>query len=142
MAEGERRIIALADGQRDPQPVPAGAAPAAAGRACAPRLADPATWKDLTFLLLQFPFGLVSFIVTGVVLGVGLQALTLPLWYWAIPDGVNVGFFRVDQLWEALALVPLGAVVLLLGIPALSALGRLYVELRRGAARARTPTRR
>ncbi len=27
------------------------------------RLADPATWKDLTFLFLQFPFGLLSLIV-------------------------------------------------------------------------------
>ena len=91
------------------------------------RLGDPATWKDLTFLLLQFPFGLVSFIVTCVVLGVGLQGLTLPLWFWAIPDGVDFVILRVDTLWEALALMPLGALVLVLGIPALGMLGRLYV---------------
>ena len=39
---------------------------------------------------------------------------------------MDYGIFRVDELWEALAMVPLGAAVLLLGIPALSALGRLY----------------
>jgi signal transduction histidine kinase len=126
LAEGERRIIHALTGTEIPNPY----RPLPAGgwwvrlRA---RLGDPATWKDLTFLLLQFPFGLVSFIVACVVLGIGLQALTLPAWYWAVPDGVNVGPFSVDQLGVALALVPLGAVVLLLGIPALGALGRLYV---------------
>ena len=127
MAEGERRIIGSLTGTTIPNPY----RPVGAGGRWArlrQRLADPATWKDLTFLLLQFPFGLVSFVVTAVVLGVGLQALTLPLWYWAIPDGVDVGVFHVHQLWEALALVPVGAAVLLLGIPALSALGRLYVS--------------
>jgi signal transduction histidine kinase len=93
------------------------------------RLADPATWKDLTFLFLQFPFGLLSFILTTTVLSIGLGNLTAPLWYWAIPDGADWGLFgliEVDQLPEALALVPLGALVLFVGIPALGALGRFY----------------
>jgi signal transduction histidine kinase len=128
MAEVERRLIGSLTGTHIPtpyRPVPENSRFWARMRA---RLADPATWKDLTFLLLQFPFGLVSFIVAAVVLGVGVQGLTLPLWYWAIPDGVDVGVFQVHELWAALAVVPLGAVVLLLGIPALSALGRLYVS--------------
>jgi signal transduction histidine kinase len=91
------------------------------------RLADPATWKDLAFLLLQFPFGLVAFVVTVVVLGVGLQALTVPLWFWAVPgDADLLGLFDVDTLPEALLWLPVGAVVLRIGIPALGALGRLY----------------
>jgi signal transduction histidine kinase len=93
------------------------------------RLADPATWKDLTFLFLQFPFGLLSFIVATTVLSVGVGNLTLPLWYWAIPDGADWALFgalEVDQLGEALALVPFGALVLVAGIPALGALGRFY----------------
>ena len=93
------------------------------------RLADPATWKDLTFLFLQFPFGLLSFIIATTVLSVGVGNLTLPLWYWAIPDGTDWALFgtlEVDQLGEALALVPLGALVLFVGIPALGALGRFY----------------
>jgi signal transduction histidine kinase len=126
LAEGERRIIHALTGTEIPNPY----RPLPTGgwwvrlRA---RLGDPATWKDLTFLLLQFPFGLVSFIVACVVLGVGLQGLTLPLWFWAVSDGVDIGIFRVDALWEALALMPLGALVLVLGIPALGTLGRLYV---------------
>ncbi len=128
LAEAERRAIAALTGTTIPspyRPVPPGGSWWARLRA---RLADPATWKDLAFLLLQFPFGLVSLIVTAVVLGVGLQALTLPAWYWAVPDGVEVGIFRVDALWQALALMPVGALVLVLGIPALGALGRVYTS--------------
>jgi signal transduction histidine kinase len=127
LAESERRVIGTLTGATIPnpyRPVPDGASWWERLRT---RLADPATWKDLVFLLLQFPLGLVSFIVSVVVLSVGLYGLTLPFWYWAVPDGVDVGIFQVDQLWEALALVPLGAVVILLGVPALSAFGRLYI---------------
>jgi signal transduction histidine kinase len=93
------------------------------------RLADPATWKDLTFLFLQFPFGLLSFIVAVTVLSVGISGLTLPLWYWAVPDGADWTVFQLidaDTLPEALAVAPLGALVLWLGVPALGALGRFY----------------
>ena len=90
------------------------------------RLADPATWKDLTFLFLQFPFGLLSFIVATVVLGVAVGTLTLPFWYWAIPDGVEMGIVQVDTLAVALAFVPLGALLVWVGIPALGWLGRFY----------------
>jgi signal transduction histidine kinase len=90
------------------------------------RLADPATWKDLTFLFLQFPFGLLSFILATVVLGVAVGTLTLPFWYWAIPDGVEMGIAQVDTLAEAVAFVPLGALLVWVGIPALGWLGRFY----------------
>ena len=128
MAEAERRIIASLTGKVIPNPYRP--VPAEGGRweRLKARLADPATWKDLAFLLLQFPIGLAALVVAAVVLGVGLQALTLPLWYWSIPDGTDLGIFHVDELWEALALVPVGAVVLLLGVPALSALGRAYTN--------------
>jgi signal transduction histidine kinase len=125
LAELERRIIAVLTGTRiaNPyRPVPEG------GRweHLRARLADPATWKDLLFLLLQFPLGLVAFVVTLVVLSVGITGVTLPLWYWALNDGYELGILTVDTLPEALACVPIGVLALLLGIPALSALGRFY----------------
>jgi signal transduction histidine kinase len=125
LAEAERRIIHALTGTEIPnpyRPLPAGGW----WTRLRARLGDPATWKDLTFLLLQFPFGLVSFVVTAAVLGIGIQGVTLPLWYWAIDGGVDLGILNVDTLGEALAAVPLGAVMLLLGIPALGQLGRLY----------------
>jgi signal transduction histidine kinase len=90
------------------------------------RLADPATWKDLTFLFLQFPFGLLSCIVASTVLCVTIASLTLPFWYWAVPGGVEIGFTEVNAFGEALAFVPLGALLVWVGIPALGALGRFY----------------
>ncbi len=128
LAEGERRIIAALTGTVIPnpyRPVPEGASRWGRLRA---RLADPATWKDLVFLLLQFPFGLVSFVLAVTILSLGIHGVCLPLWYWALPEGMDYGFWTVDTLPEALAVVPVGAALLLLGIPALSALGRLYVS--------------
>jgi len=125
LAELERRVIHALTGRRiaNPyRPLPEGGR----WKRLRARLADPATWKDLVFLLLQFPLGLASFVVAVVVLAVGLTGLTLPLWYWAPSDGHDIGVMTVDTLPEALACVPVGALVLLLGIPALAALGRLY----------------
>jgi signal transduction histidine kinase len=127
-AEAERRLIGVLTGVSIPSPYrppPEGASWWVRLRT---RLADPATWKDLVFLLLQFPFGLVALIVTAVVLSAGIHGIFLPFWYWTVPDGVDYGIFRVDQLWEALLIAPLGTVILALGIPALSALGRLYTR--------------
>jgi signal transduction histidine kinase len=126
LAEAERRVIGMTTGRIIPNPYRPAPQNASWWKRLRTRLADPATWKDLAFLLLQFPLGLVAFIVTLTVLSAGLHCLSLPFWYWAVPGGVEFGIFDVDQLWEALALMPLGVVILVLGIPALSALGRLY----------------
>jgi signal transduction histidine kinase len=93
------------------------------------RLADPATWKDLVFLLLQLPLGIASFAIAACVLCVSLGTLFAPAYYWAVPDGIDAGLFEADTLLEAVALVPFGGLLLFLGIPALGALGRLYGEL-------------
>jgi signal transduction histidine kinase len=90
------------------------------------RLADPATWKDFVFLLLQLPVGIVAFVVTVAVLGAGVWGLTMPLWFWAVPDGMGTGLLTVDTLPEAVVLAAVGMVVLWLGIPALGALARAY----------------
>ena len=90
------------------------------------RLSDPATWKDLAFLLLQLPLGILAFAIAVSVLGLGLGALLAPAYYWVLDHGTWITAVHVDTLVEAIAVVPLGALVLLCGIPALSALGRLY----------------
>ena len=59
-------------------------------------------------------------------LGTGLGALFAPAYYWALPEGAWITAIDVDRLGEAIAVVPLGALVLFLGIPGLGALGRLY----------------
>ena len=122
----ERQLIGLLTGIHIPSPYRAVRAGASWWDKLKATLADPATWKDLVFLLLQFPLGIASFVITTVVLGVAIGALWAPAYYWAIEDGIDVGLFHADTLIEALALMPLGALVLFLGVPALGALGRLY----------------
>ena len=90
------------------------------------RLSDPATWKDLAFLLLQLPLGILSFTVTVAVLGMGIGTLLEPVFYLAVSDATYLGWIDVNSLVAAIALMPLGALILLVGIPALGALGRLY----------------
>ena len=122
----ERSLIGLLTGVEIPSPYRAERPGASWWDKLKLRLADPATWKDLVFLLLQFPLGIASFVVATVVLGIAIGSLWAPAYYWALPDGIDVGLFHADTLPEALALMPLGALALFVGIPALGALGRLY----------------
>ena len=122
----ERSLIGLLTGIEIPIPYRAERPGASWWDKLKLRLADPATWKDLVFLLLQFPLGIASFVVATVVLGIAIGSLWAPAYYWALPDGIDVGLFYADTLPEALALMPLGALALFVGIPALGALGRLY----------------
>jgi signal transduction histidine kinase len=127
LAVHERRMLRRLTGGPFPSPYRPDAEGVGRWARLGARLADPATWKDLVFLLLQLPAGIVSFTVAVSVLGVGASLLLAPAWYWAIePDGIELGLLSVNTLGEALAVAPLGALILLFGIPALGALGRLY----------------
>jgi signal transduction histidine kinase len=90
------------------------------------RVADPATWKDLAFLLLQFPLGIVSFSIAVSVIGFGLRLLLAPAFTEPFGDGDWIAWLDINSTAGAIAAVPLGALILLLGIPGLNALGRLY----------------
>ena len=81
-------------------------------------LRDGQTWRDLAWLVTHsvvgFGFGCVAVSAVAEVFGVAL----LPLWYWAIPDGVDWGIWRIDSLGEAvLAMwlaIPLAAITIVL----------------------------
>ena len=126
IASLERHLIGLLTGIRIQSPYRTVSLDASWWDKLKATLADPATWKDLVFLALQLPLGIASFVVTVVVLSAAIGGLWAPTYYWAIEDGIDVGLFHADTLPEALALMPVGAVILFLGIPALGALGRLY----------------
>jgi signal transduction histidine kinase len=128
LAGVERSLIGVLTGVRIPGPYRADPPGGSWWDRLKARLADPATWKDLVFLLLQLPLGIASFVIAVCVLCMSLGALFAPAWYWSVPDGIDVGVFEADTLLEALALIPFGALLLFLGIPALGALGRLYGE--------------
>jgi hypothetical protein len=71
---------------------------------------DPQTWRDLGWLMVHsivgFAFGVAAVTLVVSVAGVAL----LPLWYWSLPAGAELGIFTADELWEA-------AVVALLAVP-------------------------
>jgi signal transduction histidine kinase len=126
IAEVERSLIGRLVGVEIPSPYRPDPEGGRWWRRIAARLADPATWKDLAFLLLQLPLGILSFTVTVTVLGLGLGLMFAPAYYWALDSGDFIAALDVDTLAKAIAAVPVGAVILLVGIPGLSALGRLY----------------
>jgi signal transduction histidine kinase len=90
------------------------------------RLSDPQTWKDLVYLVVQFPLGILWLTVTTTLWGAALGALTAPLWFWALPDGIQLGILNIDTVPEALAVVPLGALLVWVAWHACDALGRLH----------------
>src|SRR5918999_3603233 len=77
---------------------------------------DPATWKDLAYLVVLFPLGLIWFVVTTTLWTLALGMLTAPLWFWVPADG-GMALFNdgvranlvIDTLPEALLASVAGA---------------------------------
>ncbi|WBB54601.1 sensor histidine kinase [Verrucosispora sp. WMMD573] len=79
---------------------------------------DPATWRDLGWLV---PGALVGIVLGAVTLAIplyGLAGLTLtPVWIWLGTDWYGYGtVWSVDSVGEALLCVPQGAAILALGL--------------------------
>ncbi|MBJ7456595.1 MAG: sensor domain-containing protein [Thermoleophilia bacterium] len=76
-------------------------------------ITDPDSWREQAYLMARFVGGVpLAALVLGVIWA-GLAALAAPAYY-RFGGGIELGVGRADTLPEALALVPLGAVVLLL----------------------------
>lgn len=62
---------------------------------------DPQVWRDLAWLITHsvvgFAFGVVAL---SLVIGT-LSFATLPIWFWALPEGYEMGLYTVDTLPEA-----------------------------------------
>jgi signal transduction histidine kinase len=76
------------------------------------RLAEPQTWKDVAYLAVQFPLGLVWFVLTTIAVAVPLGLLLAPAWFWIPEDGIDIAFWNIDSWPEAIAGVPIGALLL------------------------------
>jgi signal transduction histidine kinase len=70
---------------------------------------DPATWRDMSWLLVNSIVGLVTNVLVVALLFSGLFYVTMPLWWPSLPPGSDIGSmgaFRVhaegDTLWMAL----------------------------------------
>src|SRR5829696_5218581 len=76
---------------------------------------DPATWKDLAYLVLPAPLGLVWFLVTTTLWGVGIFMLLAPVWYWILPHGEAAMFVTDDRSYLALDSLPVALLATVLG---------------------------
>jgi signal transduction histidine kinase len=97
-------------------------------------LRDRQTWKDNLWLLLAGPIGLANAIVVAMAWGKGIAAVTVPLWWWALPadrtDFVAFGF-AVDGWDRALYTALIGIAVILVTPWLLRLLARLELALAR-----------
>lgn len=115
-AHAERaRVYALLDVW-----IPAAYRPLPAKRRWRARLADGATWRDLAYLLLLFPVGIVEFVLTVTLWSTSLAAIGLPVFYrflptssWRFPTyGNGPVWFVVDSIVDALPVAALGVLLL------------------------------
>jgi signal transduction histidine kinase len=140
-ARFERDMIKIFGGPTIADPyrtVPASGPPPGVGKRWRARLRDPASYRDALYLLLQFPFGLASFIVIVVGFSSTFGAMALPLFYnrmgavelsFGSSSGGD-GWFVVDRLWKALLVALIGLVLL----PLLPVLVRLMSAIHFGLA--------
>ena len=85
---------------------------------------DPSTWTGMFFLLAKFPLGLISFLLTVVLLAVSIAFTAAPVLHLAF--AIPVGPWSVDSLGESLLLAPVGIVVGVLSVNALNYAASLY----------------
>ncbi len=100
--------------------------------------ADPATWKDLAYLLLLFPLGTVWAAITLAFWGWGLTLLTTPAYYYALPEG-GIGWLGldriappVDSLPRAVLACAVGALLTIAAPYVVRGLGHVYGQVARG----------
>ncbi|MFD8529142.1 sensor histidine kinase [Streptosporangium canum] len=91
---------------------------------------DPATWKDLLYLLLLLPIGVVEFVVSVALWCLGLGMIIVPtvLLFGGNPVTITDGLL-VDSVLEALLCVPVGVGVLLVALYATRGMGWLHALL-------------
>jgi len=102
------------------------------------RAADPAVWRDVAYLLLLLPLGIIWFTLVTVFWSVPLALLTMPLWYRLPPGGRSPPFtvndhalLVVDSLPEALAGAAIGLLLGLLAATLVRSLGMAHAVVAR-----------
>ena len=83
-------------------------------------LSNPVTWKSLVYLCARFPLGLLSFIVSVMLISLTTGMVAAPVIY--ENHTLNVGFWQIDTLGEALICSILGVGVGLISIHLMNSL--------------------
>jgi signal transduction histidine kinase len=98
--------------------------------------ADPATWKDLVYLLLAFPLGIAEFVMSMVLWSTALSLITMPAWIMASQGGYMYLTFGDQKIWldnpiSTLPAVPLGLGVFVLAMYAVRIVGTAHGAIAR-----------
>ena len=80
------------------------------------RMGSAAGWREVAYLLLRLPLGVVQFALTVAFWSVPVALLTLPIYNWALPNGgAALGFgITVRSWWSTTLVAVLGLVLLVL----------------------------
>ncbi|MDW7730948.1 MAG: sensor domain-containing protein [Methanolobus sp.] len=89
------------------------------------RLKNPVTWKSLLYLFLKFPIGIMSLIVTVVLISLTMSMLLSPVLYRLGPMSLSFGTFYVHSLHGSLVIFVLGIPVGLISLHLMNLLARL-----------------
>lgn len=95
------------------------------------RVKDPATWKDMVYLLLMLPLGIAEFTIMAVLWSVSLYLTLLPVYWTWIPEDWQMVLWDhsvvdVDSWLSTLPLAGLGVLLLAFTIIATKGLGTLH----------------
>src|SRR5436190_16839936 len=69
-------------------------------------------WRAQAFLLLRWAAGLTLGVLLLALLASAVGMIFAPLWIPFIPGGTDWGIWHIDSVWESLALIPIGLVLL------------------------------
>lgn len=101
------------------------------------RMRDTATWRDVTYLGLLLPLGIVQFTVVVTFWSTSLALAGLPIYYRFLPSGAyhfpsyNVRWISVDSALEALPWAALGVLCIALSVKLTRALAAAHARFAR-----------
>ncbi|MGL5910584.1 MAG: sensor domain-containing protein, partial [Phycicoccus sp.] len=126
-ARSERGRCAALLGRTVPSPRYRSAGGPSGWRAAARRAAtDPATARDVGYLVLLVPLGIVDLVLAVGSVVAPLATLTYPAWWWALPPGeAAIGSLGLDSWPRAVAVFAAGTVLAVAAVWTLRHWGRL-----------------
>ena len=93
-------------------------------------LSNRLTWTGILYLFLKFPMGIASFVMVVVLVAVTGALLGSPFYYW-VDDGIELGAWQVDAIWEALILMIAGVPLLFISLHLMNGVAFLSGRLAR-----------